>query len=1041
MKRIFCGICSIGITVLILSPMFAADLAARAPRQKELPAIRISTGSPVSLDVPPDFRRLSASAVAGTTVLGAWDFDAMGTCSVQGWTSVDLTAPEGEFWHVDDFAGLGGGSFGRLYALEGSKSLWLGARPNMTDPILCGYAALPGYGNSWSQSFCTKECLNVSGDIVFDYLVTWDSEPGYDGGNIEWDNCDNNWILWPEPGTSGCYYCGAGGVHFDGWGEDSLITIVFPDSLHNGQARIRFNFFSDGAWSDEDGLWDTDGALIFDSLVVRDAAGELLAYEDFESYPVGATTVNDWEHCNEPGFGDFSGLVGGFQFVQEDPCRSNLTCAWTFFNGSPDTYDCGGFPGQLAMPFGGPGANDFLNNRIESPWMQWMGSGTEVYLDFDVYRDLPLDNLQFYQWHIRSLVDGCPGSWQDDGFVFYGGQKDWLREHRTTGYLIHPNATDVQVALAAVDMCWVWCGSFGSGSCHSHAPIFDNVTLYRIGNAGPRWSVRDLDLFQDTFPLDGTTTGICRADQANDVTASSHPAIIPGDSTVVTVVDSDVGLKTDPITGTGPAVYAYVAVWPQGQPGKSGAGLTDDASRWPVVDSTLIEGTMWYQVRFDTVYNNSGTPQTDRFCIDLHDSRFAGGDTICFFFSAENTSGQVTYYTRATGGTPSIAEAAELPMEFTCLPAGGYNRGGRVLYVDGMDGRGAQPFFDSAFDMMGIRDEVDRYDIRAPSSLVNNRPGARVTNVYDQIINPYRVIIWNTGDLSSGLIGNGLEGYSWGAEKSEDAFMLFTFLDQSTNESGVYFSGDDIADWLYNSLTGSTASALRSYITGMVNESDHVAGGLGVSPLAVGAAGGCFDHIIGPDTLIAYGGCPLINDFDIITPTGTATTEMSYHGQGNVESAIIGQTTLNAAGTTSRVMLSGFSYHSIRDDIPRNQSARAHHLYDIMLWLGEVLPVPTGGDAPLAQRTRLNQNYPNPFNPTTTIGFTLRERSHVTLRVYNVAGQLVRTLVDEVRASGVSHTVDWDGRDARGTSVASGVYFYRLVTKDATRTRKMVLLK
>ena len=92
-------------------------------------------------------------------------------------------------------------------------------------------------------------------------------------------------------------------------------------------------------------------------------------------------------------------------------------------------------------------------------------------------------------------------------------------------------------------------------------------------------------------------------------------------------------------------------------------------------------------------------------------------------------------------------------------------------------------------------------------------------------------------------------------------------------------------------------------------------------------------------------------------------------------------------------------------------------------------------------RTELDQNYPNPFNPTTTIGFTLRERSHVSLRIYNVAGQLVRTLVDEVRVPGVSHSIDWDGRNARGSSVASGVYFYRLVTKDATMTRKMVLLK
>jgi flagellar hook assembly protein FlgD len=91
--------------------------------------------------------------------------------------------------------------------------------------------------------------------------------------------------------------------------------------------------------------------------------------------------------------------------------------------------------------------------------------------------------------------------------------------------------------------------------------------------------------------------------------------------------------------------------------------------------------------------------------------------------------------------------------------------------------------------------------------------------------------------------------------------------------------------------------------------------------------------------------------------------------------------------------------------------------------------------------TTLSQNYPNPFNPVTTIAFTVREPTPVTLRVYNAAGQLVRTLVDGTRAPGVVHAVEWDGRSDRGSRVASGVYFYRLKTRETTRTRKMVLLK
>jgi hypothetical protein len=85
---------------------------------------------------------------------------------------------------------------------------------------------------------------------------------------------------------------------------------------------------------------------------------------------------------------------------------------------------------------------------------------------------------------------------------------------------------------------------------------------------------------------------------------------------------------------------------------------------------------------------------------------------------------------------------------------------------------------------------------------------------------------------------------------------------------------------------------------------------------------------------------------------------------------------------------------------------------------------------------------PNPFNPETTIRYELKERGHVSLAIYDVAGKLVRTLVDEVKmplAGGYSAT--WDGRTNSGKPVASGVYFYRLLTKTFVETRKIVLLK
>ncbi len=95
----------------------------------------------------------------------------------------------------------------------------------------------------------------------------------------------------------------------------------------------------------------------------------------------------------------------------------------------------------------------------------------------------------------------------------------------------------------------------------------------------------------------------------------------------------------------------------------------------------------------------------------------------------------------------------------------------------------------------------------------------------------------------------------------------------------------------------------------------------------------------------------------------------------------------------------------------------------------------------------LYQNYPNPFNPATAIPFTvygLQSMIHgsirTTLKIYNIRGELLRTLVNESKQAGTYEMI-WDGRDEDGNQVASGIYFYQLKTGDYRRTKKMVLLK
>jgi flagellar hook assembly protein FlgD len=88
----------------------------------------------------------------------------------------------------------------------------------------------------------------------------------------------------------------------------------------------------------------------------------------------------------------------------------------------------------------------------------------------------------------------------------------------------------------------------------------------------------------------------------------------------------------------------------------------------------------------------------------------------------------------------------------------------------------------------------------------------------------------------------------------------------------------------------------------------------------------------------------------------------------------------------------------------------------------------------------LEQNYPNPFNPTTSIRFSLPVRSEVSLQIYNLLGQEVKTVFAGELPAG-THTQVWDGTNDANNRVTSGVYFYRLTYGGQSTTKKMTLIK
>jgi hypothetical protein len=742
---------------------------------------------------------------------------------------------------------------------------------------------------------------------------------------------------------------------YDG-GPQTLIEEFRAGGL--GTVTLRMRMVADGAWSDEDGLWPTDGAILMDSIEVETWAGGISAStdsEDFEAAADGATSVGIWTATTPTPFGDFSAIYPGVTILQEDPCFTDFTHFYAWFDVPTSTnYNChlpDPRPDIGAFPFHTP-EGVYLTNEIWSPALPNIGAGNEYIFQFLTYRDLPLDNLQFYIWSVRSIdALGCPGTWNNDNFVFFGATKDWIRTNFPVGAHLDPAAPEVQVSVGVRDMCGVWCNLFGSGTCHSHAPLIDEAHLKRINTTGPQFIIRHLDLFQDNFSADGTITGTAFANSANDIASTSSPTIAPGDSVTLDVTN----IIGDPLSGQGPGAYAYVAVWPQGQVGKAGVNIEAPETRlatgggaygkrYPLVASPVLSGVQWYQFRMDTAFTAAGAALSDRFAIDLNDALFTPGDTICYFFAGTSpvSSGYFHRTLNGQGGgnlgivgnvTADISEAANSPMEFTILPAGGFLRGGDILYVDDTDITGAELFFDTAFDYLSMRHLVDRYDVLGPSSGVSNSLGARVTNVFTQIIGPYRKILWNSGSHSATLINDGGTVAGGGsADKSPDFSLIFTFLDQHPDNPGFYYSADDgPSDWA-NVLIGAAAVNTRSIymnfnLDPLAPQGDHKNAGEPISPILDGV-----DAWNAGEQYVAYGGCASINDFDLLQATGLSVA--AYNNTGSGRTYVLSQTTPNSAATTARFVLSGHSYHYVRDvGAPGLTPARVTHLRNIILFL------------------------------------------------------------------------------------------------------------
>jgi hypothetical protein len=220
-----------------------------------------------------------------------------------------------------------------------------------------------------------------------------------------------------------------------------------------------------------------------------------------------------------------------------------------------------------------------------------------------------------------------------------------------------------------------------------------------------------------------------------------------------------------------------------------------------------------------------------------------------------------------------------------------------------------------------------------------------------------------------------------------------------------------------------------------------------------GTGGATRDFRIGNRALYTLnGGCPALRSYDGLAVSGGGTSVYRYgeHATGTLADAALVMNSRPAEDWNT--IFQSHPWFDIQHPpgAPPSPPTPAADLLGTVLSAvlpftcppGEAVDVP---EPPVAEavpgRTALHQNVPNPFNPVTTIRFDVAHAGRVRLHIYDVAGRRLRTLVDARMGAGAGKSVVWDGLDAAGRRLPSGLYFYRLEAPDLTATRKMLLVE
>jgi hypothetical protein len=974
---------------------------------------------------------------SGAQVNGQFE-DESGQPAWNGWTHHDLTEQTVTHWQISDYHAA------QLGDSPGPDNLaaWCG---DLTIPACSEDDEPGGYGNNWHDIIRwtgVVENSDIGVTVHFTAYANIDSEPGYDFTIVRHHGADGVVPL----------------AYFDGYQPNVFIDLEFtlwqPDyqGEDHDQVVVEVAFESDGGWSDGDCLWPTAGAVQIDDITVTldQGSGPESSFTDFQD------GWGDWQTAFPPGVGDFTQIWQNLEDI--DPCRTNYSSQVAFIDdgevvpGVGPSYCidwCYGPGGYIVNTTGGAAGPDYhLYDAVRSPVIPWPDqdlNGALLRFTLYIHETLAADAPgMFASFGIRSAdtVDdlGNPtgnsienAQWQSDNFVYYGFPS-YLQGGAWVDYLLVPGRDEVQVQLECYELgyAWGWIGNNGYP-----APYYDNVRLLAFPFIGPTWMATAIHMANDNFPAIG------EVDLAN----------LGNNSVRFDMADS----YEDPITGV---VVAGDSIVVEIEPLRPGAELAGRPELHFLVNQNPLFGAYRTNPEFggapdglvlgDTVRTAAGAVP-GRWCFDLPDSNFLfPGDVIHYYITATDGGGPdglewqtITIPEDTTGfhdftgprAYSWVGTMRALPSVYEDALNPGQLRTPRALFWHEEYPRCWDEWF-SALDNLGLvcgRD-YDFFFTMGAGSGVGNGLGGRAT---PYSIMGYEDLIYSSGmrfvsTLSDGVTepGNDLEVLdSWLRMGDRDLWLSGdSFLEDlmiNVGPAGTQF----VEDWLKVSFVGGD---LRPLIG---NQTTPL-----VKPIA--GNGVYLDDL----TWIAYGGCDQINTFTAINveeADGGVRLAEFLSPQGASMFSYAAATLYDDPTYGSRVIAMPYDFSFIytdpaADKVNASLPARARVLEQTLAFFGmEGDPLDVTPALPAVEFSV--RSYPNPFNPAVKLEYTLARPGRLTLKVFDMRGQLVRTLIDEVRET--DGFVVWDGTDSQGAQAASGVYFYEARSGGQVEVGKLVMLR